>query len=78
MKKILLVEDDASLGPALKKTLENNSYHADLATNLAEARTKNFTDYDLILLDWMLPDGQGIDLLQDIKGKSSCDGGGRC
>ncbi|MBD66089.1 MAG: DNA-binding response regulator [Halobacteriovoraceae bacterium] len=69
MKKILLVEDDASLGPALKKTLENNSYHADLATNLAEARTKNFTDYDLILLDWMLPDGQGIDLLQDIKGK---------
>lgn len=67
MNKILLVEDDNSLGPALKKTLETNSFKVELATSLAAARKVNFNDFDLILLDWMLPDGQGIDLLKDIK-----------
>lgn len=70
MTKVLLVEDDASLGPALKKTLEQNSYQVTLAPNLAKAREEEFIDYDLILLDWMLPDGQGIDLLKDISGKA--------
>jgi len=69
MNKILLVEDDQSLGPALKKTLEAQSYHVQLCPNLALARENNYSDYDLILLDWMLPDGQGIDLLKDIDGK---------
>lgn len=66
MNKILLVEDDQSLGPALKKTLETEGYDVNLCTNLATAREQNFKDFSLVLLDWMLPDGQGIDLIKDI------------
>ncbi|MFT6632071.1 MAG: DNA-binding response OmpR family regulator [Bacteriovoracaceae bacterium] len=66
MNKILLVEDDASLGPALQKTLDIEGYQVTLCANLAEAREQNFSNYSLILLDWMLPDGQGIDLIKDI------------
>lgn len=68
MNKILLIEDDPSLGPALKKTLEQNSYEVHLCQNLSSAREKTFSNYNLVLLDWMLPDGQGIDLLKDIGG----------
>jgi len=70
MNKILLVEDDQSLGPALKKTLEQNSYQVKLCPTLSSAKENQFGDFDLILLDWMLPDGQGIDLLKDIAGKA--------
>ena len=66
MKKILLIEDDASLGPALVKSLGQEGYSMTLSQNLASARDKKLSDFDLILLDWMLPDGQGIDLLRDI------------
>lgn len=66
MNKILLVEDDASLGPALQKTLDIEGYQVTLCTNLTEAREQNFSQFSLVLLDWMLPDGQGIDLIKDI------------
>lgn len=69
MTKILLVEDDQSLGPALKKTLEQHSYSVKLCPNLELAKEENFNDYNIVLLDWMLPDGQGIDLLKEIDGK---------
>ncbi len=66
MKKILLIEDDASLGPALLKSLSQEGYLITLAPSLSKAREEKISDYDLVLLDWMLPDGQGIDLLKDV------------
>lgn len=66
MTKILLVEDDRSLGPALKETLGREAFDVVLRTNLAQAREEDFSNYDLVLLDWMLPDGQGVDLLKEI------------
>jgi len=69
MKKILLVEDDQSLGPILKSTLNSEGYEVTLCDNLTQAKTQKFSDYNLILLDWMLPDGQGVDLLRDIQQK---------
>ncbi len=70
MKKILLIEDDSSLGPTLSKTLEQEGYQVELATNLAKAREHQYQTYDLILLDWMLPDEQGVDLLREIKSQA--------
>lgn len=67
---ILLIEDDISLGPALKGSLESEGYLVTLCPNLESARKKQFSDYDLILLDWMLPDGQGVDLLKEIKSQA--------
>lgn len=67
MNRILIVEDDASLGPAIQQTLKKEGFEVELATTLAGAQSAKHEDYSLILLDWMLPDGQGIDLLRDVK-----------
>jgi DNA-binding response OmpR family regulator len=66
MSHILLIEDDASLGPALKKSLETEGYSVTLCPTLAAGREMDITNFSLVLLDWMLPDGQGIDLLKEI------------
>ncbi|MCR9204689.1 MAG: response regulator transcription factor [Halobacteriovoraceae bacterium] len=67
--KILIVEDDDSLGNTLRTFLRDEGYNVDLAQNLEEARGKTFDDYELMILDWMLPDGQGIDFLRTIRGE---------
>lgn len=67
MNKILLVEDDSSLGPAIQNTLRSEGYEVKLCPSLNCAREVLKENHSLILLDWMLPDGQGIDLLKDIQ-----------
>jgi len=39
-----------------------------LAQNLKTARDLDLSKFDLLILDWMLPDGQGIDFLREIRG----------
>lgn len=68
MTKIHLIEDDKGLGPALKETLENNNFEVTLSPSLSIAREAQDNNFDLVLLDWMLPDGEGIDFLKEIKG----------
>lgn len=68
MDKILLVEDDNSLGPAIKNTLEREGYQVTHCIDLTSAKEEVQNNYGLILLDWMLPDGQGIDLLKHVDG----------
>lgn len=67
--KVLIVEDDDSLGSTLRTFLRDEGYNVDLAQSLEEARGKTFDDYELMILDWMLPDGQGIDFLRTIRGE---------
>jgi DNA-binding response OmpR family regulator len=67
MDKILLVEDDQQLGPSLKKYLEREGLSVTLAENLKMANASLMQKQDLIVLDWMLPDGQGIDFLKQVK-----------
>jgi DNA-binding response OmpR family regulator len=69
MSKILLVEDDFSLGQSIEEALTREGFDVTLAKNLAEARTKNPLDYNIMLMDWMLPDGQGLDLLKEFRGQ---------
>lgn len=66
--KILIVEDDESLGSTLRTFLRDEGYSADLAPSITEAKTKDYQDYELMILDWMLPDGQGIDYLRELRG----------
>jgi DNA-binding response OmpR family regulator len=70
MKQILIIEDDQNLGPSLKKIVEGEGMQAHLATNLAEAIKMIAESIDVIVLDWMLPDGQGIDFLREIRAKN--------
>jgi DNA-binding response OmpR family regulator len=69
-KQILIVEDDANLGTLLKKICEEEGLFAHLATTLTEARALISDSLDIIVLDWMLPDGQGIDFLKEIRQKN--------
>lgn len=67
MNKILLVEDDQSLGKSLKDFLKIEGFEVTWLQTIAEANMSNPKDFDLIIQDWMLPDGQGIDFLKKIR-----------
>ena len=63
--QILLVEDDQSLGSAVRDHLAADGHTVDWVQTLADARHSVTTvPYDLILLDLTLPDGRGLDFLQ--------------
>lgn len=66
--KILIVEDEKTLCRITKEELEKEGYSVETAESLKEARNKMISSlYDCVLLDIMLPDGSGLDLLGQIK-----------
>lgn len=68
-KKVLIIEDDKFLAKMLARTLESHNYEIVLAINGKEGLVKvSGGDINLILLDIMLPDIDGFDLLETIKG----------
>ncbi len=62
--KILLVEDDENLAKSLIEYLSRERLHVVHASTLSEAKAKIDSSIQIVLLDWMLPDGQGIDYLK--------------
>ncbi len=66
--RVLIIEDEKSLVREMRIFLEKAFYLCDVALNAAQAR-QQITDheYDFILLDLGLPDGDGLDLLADVK-----------
>lgn len=70
---ILLVDDESYLIDSMYKFLKNKGYQKILsAKNIAEARFKlNNNKVDLMILDIMLTDGSGFDLLKVLRKKSS-------
>ena len=70
--RLLLIEDEPELGRLLHHNLSRNGFAADLAQTLADARAFLATcRYDLLVLDRRLPDGQGIDLLRELRGQAN-------
>jgi DNA-binding response OmpR family regulator len=65
---ILAIEDDWTVRTVLEHTLASAGHDVDVASAIADAR-KLLTDghYDMVLLDLNLPDGNGFDLLRDIR-----------
>jgi DNA-binding response OmpR family regulator len=62
--RILLVEDEPHIRAPLSDQLALEGYTVTAVGTAAEAyRAAQSTPPDLVLLDWMLPDGQGLDLL---------------
>lgn len=69
--RLLLVEDNENLARGLLDMLSVDGHAIDHAATLAEAGDFLATvDYDLILLDIMLPDGDGRDLLLSIRSRA--------
>lgn len=63
--KILLIEDNEMIIKALKYLLESHEYYVEVATSIKEAKEKITNTYDLIILDVMLPDGNGLDFFKE-------------
>ena len=67
-KSILLVDDDQRLRGLLKDYLNEKNFQVFTSEDFDEAREiLEFFIFDLIILDRMMPSGDGIDLIQDIK-----------
>lgn len=70
MTKILYVEDNDIISSEIKKYLENENIDTHIAKTVLEAKNLIFANiYNLILLDIMLPDGDGIEFYKYIKQK---------
>lgn len=67
MKKILLVEDDRAVALAVIYSLKKEGFIVEHAMNLKTARTLIKDDINIILLDLMLPDGDGYELCSEIR-----------
>lgn len=72
MGKLLLVEDDQSLCGQLKQWLCDEKHLVDMAHTGADALDHlRVCSYDLLILDWNLPDVTGLELLRQLRGRGT-------
>jgi len=73
--KLLLIEDEIELAKSIQIFLNKNDFVCEWVDNFSSATDKIFNyDYDCILLDLMLPDGNGLNLLTELKKMDKNDG----
>ena len=73
--KILIIEDEAALAQSISEYMSGENYLCESASTFGEAMSKIETfDYDCILLDIMLPDGNGLVILEELKKQQKQDG----
>ena len=71
-RKLLLVEDDPSLGETLRERLEKEGYLVDwVETQSGAEEAVNNKAFDLVILDVGLPDGSGFDFAKKMKAERS-------
>ena len=72
MYSILLIEDNEYIIKGIKYLLEANNFKVTVASTLNGAKTLIENKYDLIILDLMLPDGDGLDFYEEyLKNKAT-------
>lgn len=62
--KLLLIEDEKSVYEALLPHLKENKFEVTLETTFVSARIQKLSQFDIVILDWSLPDGTGLELLK--------------
>ena len=68
--RILLVEDDTKAARVLKRGLEEEGFVVDVAPSGDEGEyLAAINEYDLIVLDWLLPGKAGIEVCRDLRGR---------
>jgi len=66
--RILIIEDEVTLNKMLAEGLKEFGYQSDVVETLKDGEYYlDIRNYDLVLMDWMLPDGNSIDIISDIK-----------
>ncbi len=72
--KILVIEDEPEMLDSIQRSLENEGYLVETASDYPAGLDKIVSyDYDCIVLDIMLPGGSGLDLLQELKNLNKAD-----
>ncbi|MFA7335273.1 MAG: response regulator transcription factor [Candidatus Obscuribacterales bacterium] len=70
MAKILIVEDDLQLASLVNRWLTKEGHIVEHIQNGAEGQQRlKFDPYDVVILDWNLPEVEGIDILKDFRGR---------
>ncbi len=70
--RVLLIEDDAVLGEAVRDHVAANGHAVDWARSLGDGRAfLDVAPYELLLLDLNLPDGRGLALLTELRHKGT-------
>jgi DNA-binding response OmpR family regulator len=70
--KVLVAEDNALLGNSIKRGLEEEGWVVDLARDGKEALYyTDASEYDVLVLDWMLPQMSGLEVLNVLRGKGN-------
>ncbi|QMU29084.1 response regulator transcription factor [Adhaeribacter radiodurans] len=73
--KILIIEDEPDMLDNLVRSLQKEKYLTETATTLEEALDKvGVYEYDCILLDINLPDGNGLTILEELKKQQKAQG----
>ena len=68
--KILVIEDDPTVGEFVRRGFEEQRWHADLVANGAEGeRLASTQPYDLVVLDMRLPGRSGLEVLRSLRAK---------
>jgi two-component system copper resistance phosphate regulon response regulator CusR len=68
--RIFLAEDETAIAAFLKEGLEEEGFAVDVATNgraALEMAMTNLNEYDIMLLDWMMPGVSGIEICRSIR-----------
>jgi DNA-binding response OmpR family regulator len=66
--RLLLIEDEVEMAVALKSALARYDCILDHVTTLADAQAAAFDGaHDALMLDWRLPDGEGVDLIPRLR-----------
>jgi len=73
--KLLLIEDEKELAISIQKYLTHKDFVCEWVNNTKDALDKIAVyDYDCILLDLMLPDGNGFEILKELKYQQKAEG----
>ncbi len=66
--RILIIEDEVTLNKMLAEGLKEFGFQSDVVETLKDGEYYlDIRNYDLVLMDWMLPDGNSVDIIGDIK-----------
>src|SRR5579863_2038522 len=66
--RVLVVDDEVEIRESLETLLNLEGYQVDLAANAMEGERKlELRAYDLVLLDLMMPEKSGMEMLRDVR-----------